>query len=175
MLERSAFPHDLVPATAPGQATAPWIVVHFGERRWITGEADGCADALRLAVCTGEGGVQIDAVAGWRHRRGGTDPSRVRLWTFPLSAAGHAALLSGLRGWIAPGVPARPLGSGASWYESCHPWSLGRNCHDFTVSILAAGGVDVDRDVIMQADPLRQALDQAWQVHDESLGRVGRR
>jgi len=175
MLERTLFPMDLVPAAAPSPAAAPWIVVHFGERRWITGEADGCADALRLAILSGEGGDQIDAVGGWRHRRGGTDPRQVRVWTFPLSAAGHASLITCLRSWIDTTGRPRVLGPGAGWHGSCHPWSLGRNCHDFTASLLVAGGVEVETGVIMQADPLRQALDRAWQKHDQAMDLVGRR
>jgi hypothetical protein len=175
LLERTAFPPEMVPAGAPTQTDAPWIVVHFGERRWIIGEADGYADALRLGMFKGEGGVQLDVVGDWMHRRGGTNPDRIRLWTFPLSAAGHAALLADLRGWIDQRLPVRSLAPGVAWHVSLYPWALSRNCHDFTISLLMAGGVPVENRPIMQASSMRQALDRAWQEHDEVLGEMGRR
>jgi len=53
VLERAAAPRGLLSTQV---ADAPWIAFHFGERRWIRGEADGICDALRLGVCSGDGG-----------------------------------------------------------------------------------------------------------------------
>lgn len=156
-------PRDCVPARWwPRPAPYPWLVLHYGERRWITGEAHGVWPALRLALIGGEGGVQIDSVLSWRHRRGGTDPDRVRLWVFPVSAAEAAALGERLSWWIEASGSPGALGPTSRWWPSARPWTLFTNCHDFTADLLAAAGIAVERPPIMQAAPLRAALDRAW-------------
>lgn len=163
VLERAAAPPALLPALVAG---APWIAFHFGERRWIRGEADGICDALRLGVCSGDGGVQVDGVAWWVHARGGTDPSRVRVWAFPLSRAELAALQARLDSWIPPGAAREPIRPGSCWWPARRGWSLRTNCHDFTVDLLQAAGIQVDQPPIMLAAPLRAALDRAWSARD---------
>ncbi|MCS6970857.1 MAG: hypothetical protein RMM29_01445 [Planctomycetota bacterium] len=154
---------ERVPAWVwPRQAADPWLVLHFGERRWISGEAHGVLPALRLAFTGGEGGVQIDCVSWWRHRRGGTDPDAVRLWVFTVSRDEEAALVRCLLAWIEAREPPGELWTGGRWWVSTRPWTLFSNCHDFTAELLAAAGIVVERPPIMQAAPLRAALDRAW-------------
>jgi hypothetical protein len=162
VLERAAAP----PALLPPLATAPWIAFHFGERRWIRGEADGICDALRLGVCSGEGGVQVDAVSWWVHARGGTDPSRVRVWAFLISCAELTALQARLDSWVSPGAASEALRPGSCWWPAQRNWSVRTNCHDFTVDLLQAAGIPVDQPPIMLAAPLRAALDRAWSARD---------
>ncbi len=163
VLERAAAPPALLPAQVGG---APWIAFHFGERQWIRGEADGVWDALRLGVCSGDGGVQVDGVTWWVHARGGTDPSRVRVWAFPVSSAELASLQARLDSWISPGGDREPIRPGSCWWPAQRGWSVRTNCHDFTVDLLHAAGIQVDQPPIMLAAPLRAALDRAWSARD---------
>lgn len=163
ILERAQAPPDLLPASAG----LPWVAFHFGERRWIRGEADGLCDAVRLAACSGEGGVQVDAVPWWVHDRGGTDPSRVRVWAFPLTAAELAALKARLVAWIAPGAVREPIRPGSCWWPASRAWSLRTNCHDFTADLLLAAGIPVGQPPLMLAAPLRASLDRAWGARDQ--------
>lgn len=163
LLARADAPPELLP---PG-STAPWIVYHFGERRWISGEADGVCDALRLAVAPGEGGVQADAVPWWVHSRGGTRRDRVRVWAFPVSAQAMDGVRQRLRAWIAADARPTRLRPGTAWWASVRAWSLRTNCHDFTVDILAGAGIAVARPPVMLAPPLRAALDEAWSARDD--------
>lgn len=162
VVERAAAPAALLPAVA----RTPWVAFHFGERRWIRGEADGLCDALRLGVCSGEGGVQVDAVPWWVHARGGTDPARVRVWAFPVSAMELAALQARLADWIAPAAVSEALRPGSCWWPARRGWSLRTNCHDFTVDLLHAAGIPVAQPPLMLAAPLRAALDRAWAARD---------
>lgn len=163
IMERTEAPAAILPA----KAEAPWIVVHFGERRWIRGEADGLCDAVRLGVCSGDGGVQVDAVEWWVHDRGGTERSRLRVWAFPVSRAQLAGLRARLDTWFAPGAVREPIRPGSCWWPSSRGWSVRTNCHDFTVDLLVGAGIVVDRPAIMLAGPLRAALDRAWSELDE--------
>ncbi len=162
VIEREATPSALLPASS----SQPWVALHFGERRWIRGEADGICDAIRLGVCNGDGGVQVDAVPWWVHACGGTDPERVRIWVFPVTALALAALQARLDSWIAPGARREAIRPGSCWWPSSRAWSLRTNCHDFTVDLLRAAGIPVDQPPIMLASPLRAALDRAWAAGD---------
>ena len=162
VIARAAAPAALLPAVAD----TPWVAFHFGERRWIRGEADGICDAARLAACSGDGGVQVDAITWWVHARGGTDPSRVRVWAFPVTATELAAVTARLDSWIAPGTVRAPLRPGSCWWPSSRAWSLRTNCHDFTVDLLQAAGIRVGRPPLMLAGPLRAELDRAWADRD---------
>ena len=163
VIERAAAPPALLPVQLAG---APWIAFHFGERQWIRGEADGICDAVGLALCSGDGGVQVDAVSWWVHARGGTDPSRVRVWAFLVSAAELRTLQARLESWVSPGAAREPIRPGSCWWPARRAWSLRTNCHDFTVDLLQAAGVIVDRPPLMLAAPLRAALDRAWSARD---------
>jgi hypothetical protein len=162
VIERAAAPAGVLPASA----RAPWVAFHFGERRWIRGEADGVCDAVRLGVCSGDGGVQVDAVPWWVHARGGTDPGRVRVWAFLVTSAELSALTARLDSWIAPGADGEAIRPGSCWWPASRAWSLRTNCHDFTVDLLHAAGIPVDRPPLMLAGPLRSALDRAWAARD---------
>jgi hypothetical protein len=162
LLERAAVPAELLPAggrTVPGSG---WVVLHFGERRWIRGEADGCIDGLRLALFAGDGGVQMDLVPWWRHARGGTDPSRARIWVFTATHADVAGVVTRLRSWIAKGGTPEFLAIDTCWWRSTHAWTLANNCHDFTVDLLAGAGLELDRPMFIQADGMRASLDRVW-------------
>lgn len=162
VIARPDAPGELLPA---GDAR-PWTAFHFGERRWITGDASGALAALRLAVLAGEGGMQVDTLDWWVHDRGGTDPTRVRIWVFPVSATALDGLRRRLRAWVAPGAQAQPLRPGTCWWPSAQHWSLTGNCHDFTADVLAGAGILVQRPPIMLADGLRASLDEAWSRQD---------
>lgn len=162
ILDRDAVPAGLLPLGGRSVPAARWVVLHYGERRWIRGEADGVLDALRLAVLSGEGGVQMDLVAWWRHDRGGTDPARVRLWAFPATRAEVAGVVGRLGAWIAGGETMQLLAPDSGWWRSDRAWTLGNNCHDFTVDLLAGAGLEASRPPVIQAVGLRACLDRIW-------------
>jgi hypothetical protein len=162
VLERADVPPRLLPLVAE----APWVAVHFGEQRWISGEADGVLEALRLGLSGGGGGVQVDAIDWWVHDRGGTDTSEVRVWAFPVTRAELAGVRARLDFWIEPDAVRHPLRPGACWWPASRDWTLRTNCHDFTVDLLDGAGIRVGRPPIMWASPLRAALDQAWSERD---------
>lgn len=162
MLDRADVPADLLPAGGATVPTSRWVVLHFGERRWIRGEADSCIDALRLTLLTGDGGVQIDLVPWLRHHRGGTDPSHQRIWMFPASRTEVAGLIARLRAWIANGTSAQFLAHDTCWWQSSHAWSLACTCHDFTRDLLDGAGIGLGRSPLILANGMRAALDQVW-------------
>lgn len=153
---------DLPLHLRPAGPQAPWAVLHFGEQRWIAGEADSLGDALALAAMGGEGGVQLDLVDWWVHRRGGTDPAALRLWAFPVARTDQAGLLARLEDWIDPEQDPRPIRPGSSWRPSRRAWTLERNCHDFTIDLLRGAGIELGWRPVWQAWQVRAALDQAW-------------
>jgi len=161
VLERSQVDRRLLPP-----AQAPWVAVHFGERRWISGEADGLGDAMRLVVWPGEGGVQVDGIDWWIHDRGGTEPALERVWVFTVSQQQLDRLRARLDSWIAIGATSHQIRPSTVWWPSSRAWSLRTNCHDFTVDLLAAAGIEVDQPPFMLAAPLRDALDRAWSALD---------
>jgi hypothetical protein len=142
------------------------VVIHFGERRWIRGEANGMLDALRLAVWPGEGGVQIDIVPWWIHTRGGTDPSQERIWLFPVRWAELDGLFARVDAWIPPDSACERLAESTWWWTASRRWALWDNCHDFTVDLLRGAGIPVGHEPIRQAGDLRAALDEAWAERD---------
>ena len=162
ILDRDAVPAGLLPLGGRSVPAARWVGLHYGERRWIRGEADGMLDALRLAVLSGEGGVQMDLVPWWRHDRGGTEPSRVRLWAFPATQAEVAGVVGRLDSWIADGGAMEVLAVDSGWWRSSRAWTLTNNCHDFTVDLLAGAGLELSRPPVIQAEGLRVGLDRAW-------------
>jgi hypothetical protein len=162
VLARADAPAELISASD----ARPWVAFHFGERLWITGEASGALDALKLGICTGDGGMQVDALDWWVHDRGGTDLSRERVWVFPVSAAALEGVRARLRAWIAPGSVGMPLRPGTAWWASSHAWSVIDNCHDFTAEILHGAGIEVTRPLVMLAGGLHASLDEAWALRD---------
>ena len=158
---------DVPPRLLPEQVKAPWAVVHFGERRWIRGEADGLCDALRLGLSSGDGGVQVDMIDWWVHGRGGTDRSRIRVWAFPVTRTELAGLQARLDSWVVAGATREEIRPGSCWWLASNAWTLGTNCHDFTVDLLHGAGIPVAQPPIMWAGPLRAALDRAWAERDQ--------
>lgn len=162
ILARGDSPPELLP---PG-AARPWTAFHFGERGFITGAEAGAADAARLGLVGGPGGMQVDALGWWVHDRGGTDRARVRVWAFPATAAELDGVRARLRGWVDPAAAAEPLAPGSAWLPSRRRWTLATNCHDFTADILAGAGIRLRGAPIRLAGGLRQALDEAWAERD---------
>jgi len=164
MIDRAEIPVRLLPSGP--DADGGWAVAHFGERRWILGVADGCSDGLRLGLTSGDGGVQIDLVPGWRHGRGGTDREGMRLWLFPVSRAEADALVAQLEEWAPAGAPGGQIGPSTCWWPSPRRWRLGCNCHDFTAELLRSAGIPVADGLILTAAGLRAALDAAWEARE---------
>lgn len=162
VLAHAAAPAELL----PDGELRPWIAFHFGERRWITGEASGAGDAFRLAIRPGAGGMQVDGLDWWVHDRGGTDTARVRVWAFPVTASALEGVRERLRAWVEPGAQAAELRPGSRWWPTARHWSLTGNCHDFTADILLGAGIRVDRPPIMLAAGMRASLDEAWEAQD---------
>lgn len=159
ILERSQAPAELLPPDAPAEAR--WAVFHFGETRWMTGDAAGACAAVGLALTSGPGGLQVDLVEGWVHRRGGTDPATLRLWFAAIDQQALDGIRARLRSWASAG-PSRPLRPGSLWWPSPQRWRLSANCHDFTADALAGAGIAAWLPPIAWAAPLRSALDRAW-------------
>lgn len=166
IVSRRDVPAWILPGLGRAAPDSPWVVLHFGEKRWIRGEADGILDAMRLAVLPGDGGVQVDLVPWWMHDRGGTVIERVRLWVFPLDAAQRAAFLARLDGWIDPSAGPERLAVDTCWWPARRSWTLATNCHDFTIDLLESAGVAVPWRPVHVASGLHDALDQALLVRD---------
>lgn len=162
ILAQGDSPAELLPAGGMG----PWVAFHFGERGFITGAAAGGADALRLGVLGGAGGVQADALTWWVHDRGGTDRAQVRVWAFPAAADELAGVRERLRAWVDPEVRPSILAPGSCWHPARRRWTLATNCHDFTADVLAGAGIRLDGTPIRMAAGLRQALDRSWSERD---------
>ncbi len=168
MVPRQFVPIDLLPPTYGEALRWPWVVLHFGERHWIRGEADSMWDAVRLSLATGDGGVQIDLTPSLIHACGGTRPEHVRVWVFPVTQRELTELLTRFRSWTTVGVQQELIGPTTGWWPSTRHWSLPNNCHDFTADLLAGAGIQLPRPPIMSAWGLADALDDAWVMSEGS-------
>ena len=137
------------------------VAVHFGEERWLTDPEVGIGHGCTLAAGGGPGMVVLNPLRRVDPWVMGMDPEQTRLWRFPISAAGLAGIEERLRStWLGARVQAFAEVD-AYLVESARPWLLSENCHDFTVDLLRAGGLDLPATPIVQAAGLAYRLDRA--------------
>jgi hypothetical protein len=155
----------------PGEAMRPetrgpvpfsrLVAVHFGEERWLTDPEVGAGHGCILAVAGGPGMVVMNPLPRVDPTVMAMDPRRTRSWRFPISADGLAAMDARLRTtWLGGRVMELP-DVDAYLVASPRPWTLGKNCHDFTVDLLRVGGLDLPAMPIVQAPGLAYRLDSA--------------
>jgi len=172
VLPRSVVPADLDPSRLAWDEPRTGRSFHYGEQAWTSGEDMSRCHAARLAFVPGVGVIQTDVTPLDPVEIPGTDPERLRVWTFAISRTARDALFERLRhDWLAPGAHPILAGEGEpSHLIACRrDWSVWHNCHDFTVDLLRAAGLDLPGHTIATAGVLIDDLDLAT----EALNRHG--
>ena len=162
ILDREALPPDLDPRHDDEFASYPQISLHFGEERWTTGADASTRHALSLVFFPGRGVVQSDHTRAQLVDVPGLRPGHVRQWTFPVTQSGIVRLRRVLRTeWMTGRVLVRPPGENSTLYLSPKAWSVFHSCHDFTVAMLAAAGLELKTRWLYLGGGLAADLDDA--------------
>lgn len=132
----------LDPRKEGAAASLPFVEIGFGSDAWAAIEDPGCVFTTRLALLGGTGVLMCE------HRSASTRPPRddatpIRFWRLPLSAAGWQALVAAVQAEVDASVPALPRHPDRSFFllPARNDWSLSRNCHCFTVTLLRRCGL----------------------------------
>jgi hypothetical protein len=169
VLPRSAVPPELDPSRRAWGETRPGRSFHYGEQAWTSGEDMSRCHAARLAFIPGVGVIQSDVTPLAMPDIPGTEARSLRVWTFVISRRGCDALFERLRQeWLEPGAEPVLAGEGEpSHLIACRrKWSVWHNCHDFTVDILRAAGLEMPSHTIATAGVLIEDLDLAVRALD---------
>ena len=162
ILDREALPPDFDPRHDDELAAYPQISLHFGEERWTAGEDNSMLHALSLVILPGQGVVQSDHTRPQLIDVPGLRSGHVRLWTFPVTQAGIERLRRVLRTqWMTGRVLVRPPGENSTLYLSPQSWSVFHSCHDFTIAMLAAAGLELQTRWLYLGGGLAADLDDA--------------
>ena len=137
----------------------PWWTIHFGERRWMLAEDTTLSHALGLFFRPLPGGLQINHTTPDLDNVG-VDQEHLRRWTFTVSDADLANLRARLREhWLREVLEARPEWDNTLTVAAPLDWSVWENCHDFTVDLLRAAGIDLPHRTLYLAGGLSRDLD----------------
>jgi hypothetical protein len=159
LIAKADWPGVLDPAPEGAPNSTSWSV-HFGEMAWMRGEATDDLHALSLFVRPQPGGVQVNHTDGLMVVPLGE--AQLRTWTVRLPRSGIVAMEHRLRErWITRAYDPRLPGEAALLWVSPLDWSIGTNCHDFTVDLLIAGGIPLRRRMLTLAGGLSEDLDEA--------------
>jgi hypothetical protein len=162
ILDRESMPPDFDPRHDDELASYPQISLHFGEERWTAGEDNSMFHALSLVFFPGIGVVQSDHTRSQLIDVPGLRPGHLRAWTFPVTQAGIDRLRQVLRTqWMTGRVLVRPPGENSTLYLSPQSWSVFHSCHDFTVAMLAAAGLELRTRWLYLGGGLAADLDDA--------------
>jgi hypothetical protein len=156
-------PRAAVDPPVPGLAERPdrWLSLHYGDERWLLDPTAGVSHAGTLIVAGGQGMVVMNPMPRIDPAVMVMDPGQTRRWRFPVSAEGLAAIQSRLQAhWLGPRTLALP--DADAWLSySPRRWTMSTNCHDFTIDLLRAGGLDLAGAPVLQAAGLAHRLDAA--------------
>lgn len=144
LLDRQALPAGFDPRSGDEPASYPYLTLHFGEELWTSGVDDSLLHAVRLAFVPGRGVIQSDHTRAKLIDVPGLHLEHLRTWEFQVNQAGIDHLLHHLRGaWQAPGIYVRETDEVSTLYRSQRTWGLFHNCHDFTIDMVRAAGLDL--------------------------------
>lgn len=166
---------DLDPQPEGPPAALPYLEVGFAADEWIAASEPGSGTKLRMAFGT-SGGV-LDLC----HRAELARPPRsadipLRTWIIPLSAEGRRRLDTCIRSWGNREAPQmlRPPARPTTFRFANRRWSIFHNCHDFTVEVLRAAGLELEVLSIYDNDRLAKQMDEAVrQMAEGSITVVG--
>lgn len=177
IVERQVLPRDLDPPLPGAFDRARLKSLHFGEEEWTAGRDMSDFHALRLAFIPGTGVVQSDPTQADASGVPGLERERLRTWDFTLSDDAMAALIKRLaEHWVArpvhivdePDLPPTTL------FYARRDWSGFDNCHDFTVDLLRAAGLNLRPQTLRLARNLAKDLDQAQnQLTEAGISVIG--
>lgn len=144
MLDKASLPADFDPHPDDAIAARPFITVHFGEERWTSGADNSWAHAVGLVFIPGNGVVQSDHTRRDLSDVPGLEMEKLRTWVFKVNQAGNERMVARLqKEWMTGIVMTRREGEASSLYLSPQSWSVFNSCHDFTVDMLRAAGLDL--------------------------------
>ena len=162
MLDKAALPPGFDPRSGDLPAQWPMLTVHFGEQLWTDGEDTSILHALRLVVVPGRGVVQSDHTRADLQDVPGVEFAHLRTWTFAVNQEGIDRLVAVLQQrWLDGRIMERQEGEASNLYPSPLSWSVFHSCHDFTVAMLRAAGLDLRGRWLYLAGGLATDLDDA--------------
>ncbi len=162
LLDKAALPADFDPHPVDEIAARPFITVHFGEERWTSGADNSWTHALGLVFIPGPGVVQSDHTRQDLGDVPGLEMDKLRVWVFPVNQAGNDRMVAQLQHeWMTGIVMTRREGEASSLYLSPQSWSVFNSCHDFTIDLLRAAGLDIRGRWLYLAGGMATDLDEA--------------
>jgi hypothetical protein len=161
-LPRSVLPPELDPPTAGASQQWPVRTFHFGEEKWTSGADNSMSHAIGLVFIPGPGVVQSDHTPKDLSEVPALDQQRLRTWRFRVSDAGLQRMLARLRErWMDGIMIPPPPDSASTLFPSPRSWSVFDSCHDFTVDLLRAAGLELRGRWLYLAGGLTTDLDDA--------------
>ena len=162
VLDKQSLPADIDPRSGDEPASYPQLSLHFGEELWTAGIDNSMRHAVGLVFVPGRGVVQSDHTRSGLMDVPGLRHPYLREWTFAVTQAGMVRLIAELKGqWMTGIVMPRMAGETSTLYLSPRSWSALYNCHDFTVDLLRAAGLDLRGRWVYLAGGLATDLDEA--------------
>ncbi len=144
LLDKTSMPADFDPHNDDAIAARPFLTIHFGEEKWTSGADNSWTHALGLVFFPGEGVVQSDHTRTALEDVPGLDMDKIQTWVFKVNQAGNDRMIERLQhDWMTGIVMTRKAGESSSLYLSPQSWSVFNSCHDFTIDMLRAAGLDI--------------------------------
>lgn len=162
LLDKASLPADFDPQSGDDIAERPYITIHFGEEKWTSGVDNSWTHALGLVFFPGSGVVQSDHTRTALEDVPGLEMDKIHTWVFPVNQAGNERMVERLqKKWMTGIVMTRREGEASSLYLSPESWSVFNSCHDFTIDMLRAAGLDMRGRWLYLADSMTKDLNNA--------------
>jgi len=151
----------------------PYVEIGFGEAKWVQNLDRSFLHLLRLGIWPSHGMLMM--VNHDERRR--TDPKsrRTRYWDIQLTEGGKRAFYAEIAGWLDQRqLYMRSADDPLFLYASTRDYTVFRNCHDFTIEVLAAARFPVARGCVNTSGSLdRNIAVGIKRLREEGLESVG--
>lgn len=162
LLDKASLAADFDPLTGDDIAERPYVTIHFGEEKWTSGADNSWTHALGLVFFPGSGVVQSDHTRAALEDVPALDLDNIQTWVFSVNQAGNERMIERLqKKWMTGIVMTRREGESSSLYLSPESWSVFNSCHDFTIDMLRAAGLDMRGRWLYLADSMTKDLNNA--------------
>ncbi len=162
VLDKTPAIAALDPQTEGVPAGYPFMEVGFAADEWIVAQEPGCCAKLSLAFGSSRGVLYLVQLPSFERppREAGTP---IRTWTLQLSAEARRRLEARIAGWVDGEAPLllRPPARTTTMRYVNRRWAVSHNCHDFTVDVLRAAGLELEIRSIYDNDRFADEMDEA--------------
>lgn len=123
-------------------AKYPWMEVGFAADDWVNAHQGGCVAKTKLVISGSPGIMMLE------HYPTPARPARntgvpVRTWKLTVSRESWTRMVAWLHDWIDLSIIRVRHPNETRWFAfSTKKWTLQRNCNDFVIEWLRAGGIE---------------------------------